>query len=145
MKKALLQWMVCGFLMGFVTVGNAADQQEPQLSPAETAAVQRQIATLKNAGERHMAGEWTNAKKVAEMLCRPAALPILKRQSKGSDKVFLGTDDPSTLTLVSNQRLTGSGQVRTPQGWQDFTFTCDMDPATGKVTGFHTVPVPAKP
>ena len=87
-----------------------------------------------------MAQDWTNAKKVGEFLCRPAALPILKKQIKGADRVFLGTDAADSLTLVNNGQLTGSGQVRAPQGWQYFTFTCDVNPDTGKVTGFQTVP-----
>ena len=83
------------------------------------------------------------AKKVAELICRPAALLILKKQIAGVDRVFLGTDDPKTLTLESNQRLTGSGSARTPQGWQDFSFTCELDPETGKVTAFTAVLTPA--
>ena len=70
---------------------------------------------------------------------RPAALPVLKKQIAGVDRVFLGTDDPKTLTLESNQRLKGSGSARAPQGWQDFTFTCQLDPETGKVLAFTAV------
>ncbi|WP_263416689.1 DUF930 domain-containing protein [Terriglobus albidus] len=98
----------------------------------------RKIATLKSPVDRHVAQGWNNAKKVAELLCRPAALPVLKKQNAGIDRVFLGTDDPHTLNLESNRRLTGSGEFRTPAGWQDFTFTCELDPTTGKVTSFHT-------
>jgi hypothetical protein len=110
---------------------------EPDLSAAETTVVNRQIATLKAAGDRHMATGWSNAKKVAELICRPAALSILKKQTPGVDRVFLGTDDPQTLTLESNSRLTGTGQFRTVQGWTDFTFTCDVNAETGKVTAFE--------
>jgi hypothetical protein len=63
----------------------------------------------------------------------------LKKQSTGVDRVFLGTDDPKTLTLENNSRLTGTGQFRTPSGWTDFSFTCDLDPQTGKVTSFQPV------
>lgn len=112
---------------------------EPDLSTAETTIVNRRIATLKSSGDRHMAEGWSNTKKVAELLCRPAALPVLKKQSTRVDRVFLGTDDPKTLTLKSNSRLTGTGQFRTPSGWTDFSFTCDLDPQTGKVTSFQPV------
>lgn len=118
---------------------------EPTLSPAELSAVARQIATLKAPVDRHVAEGWSNTKKVAELICRPAALPVLKRQIKGVDKVFLGTDAPDSLKLESNRRLTGSGQYRTPHGWQDFTFTCEVDPETARVTRFQTVPMTAKP
>ncbi len=107
--------------------------------------VSHQIATLKSATDRQVAEGWSNAKKVAELICRPAALPILKKQAKGVDRVFLGTDTPESLSLESNQRLTGSGTFRTPQGWQDFTFTCDVNPETGKVTTFEATPIPPKP
>jgi hypothetical protein len=112
---------------------------EPDLSAAETTAVNRQIATLKAPGDRLVAQGWSNAKKVSELLCRPAALPVLKKQAAGVDKVFLGADAPETLTLESNHRLVGTGQFRTPQGWTDFKFTCDINPETGKVTAFEPV------
>ena len=47
--------------------------------------------------------------------------------------------DPKTLTLENNSRVTGTGQFRTPGGWTDFSFTCDLDPQTGKVTSFQPV------
>ena len=110
---------------------------DPDLSAAETAAVNRQIATLKSPVDRHMANGWSNAKKVSELICRPAALAVLKKQTPGVDRVFLGTDDPKTLTLETSSRLTGSGQFRSPQGWTDFTFTCNINPDTAKVTAFQ--------
>ena len=123
--------------------GQAGRQVEPALSPAETAAVTRQIATLHSSVDRNMANRWSNAKKVAELICRPAALPILKKQIPGTDRVFLGTDDPTTLDLESNARLTGTGSARNPKGWQDFTFTCEINPETGKVTSFTPTLTPA--
>jgi hypothetical protein len=117
----------------------AAPVAEPTLSAAETAAVNRQIATLHSSVDRSVAKGWSNSKKVAETLCRPAAMPALKKQLPGVDRVFLGTDDPKTLNLESNQKLTGTGSARAPKGWQDFTFTCELDPATGKATGFTAV------
>jgi hypothetical protein len=127
----------------FLAMAHTVNASEPDLSAAETTVVNRQIATLKAPGDRRMASGWSNAKKVAELICRPAALSVLKKQTAGVDRVFLGTDDPQTLTLESNSRLTGSGQFRTPQGWTDFTFTCDINAGTGKVTAFQ--PVLSKP
>jgi hypothetical protein len=136
---------VVGLLIALGTIVQPAKGQEPALSTAEKAVVDRQIATLKGSADRHVAEGWSSAKKVAELICRPASLPVLKKQAKGVDRVFLGTDAPATLTLESNQRLTGTGQFRTPQGWQDFTFTCELNPETGKVTSFQAVPLPAQP
>ncbi len=127
----------------FVAMVHTGNASEPDLSAAETTVVNQQIATLKASGDRRMARGWSNAKKVAELICRPAALPVLKKQTPGVDRVFLGTDDPQTLTLESDSRLTGTGQFRTVQGWTDFTFTCEVNAETGKVTAFQ--PVFSKP
>ena len=121
---------------------SAGQPAEAALSPAETAAIDKQIATLHSAADRGLAKEWSNAKRVAETLCRPAAKPVLRKQIPGVDRFFLGTDDAKTLTLESNEKLTGTGTARTPKGWQDFTFTCKLDPATGKVTSFTPVLTP---
>lgn len=116
---------------------------EPALSRAQNATIARSIAALKTPEERHLATNWNNAKKVAEVICRPAALPALKKQVPTADKVFLGTDDPKTLTLVSVRSLTGVGQVRSGSSWRDFTFTCALMPSSGKVAGFTAVLKPA--
>jgi len=118
----------------------APSQSEPALSPAENAAVTRQIASLHSSVDRSVANGWSNSKKVAEFICRPAALAVLKKQLPGTDRVFLGTDDPKTLNLESNAKLTGTGSARNPKGWQDFTFTCEINPETGKATSFTATP-----
>jgi hypothetical protein len=141
MMKVIL---ACLMLFASFSVAARAQSAEPALSAAETAAVKRQIATLHSSAERSMANGWSNAKKVAEMICRPAAIPALDKQISGVDRVFLGTDDPKTLTLESDAKLTGTGSARYPKGWQDFTFTCEVDPATAKVTSFEPV-LEAKP
>ncbi|WP_312160285.1 hypothetical protein [Phenylobacterium sp.] len=116
---------------------------EPALSRAQNAAIAKSIAALKTPEERHLAAGWNNAKKVAEVICRPAALPALKKQVPNADRVFLGSDDPTTLTLVSVRSLTGVGQVRSGSTWRDFTFTCALMPSSGKVAGFTAVLKPA--
>ena len=112
---------------------------EPAFSPAQQAVVAKAAARLKSPAERQMVAGWSNAKKAAEMICRPAALPALKKQVPGADRVFLGTNDPATLTLVSNRSLIGIGQVRAGAGWRDFTFTCQLDPRSGLASGFKAV------
>jgi Domain of Unknown Function (DUF930) len=125
--------------MTAIGAGQASTQSESELSPAETVAVARQIATLHSSADRSVANGWSNSKKVAETICRPAALPAIRKQVPGADRVFLGTDDPKTLNLESNAKLTGTGSARAPKGWQDFTFTCELDPKTAKVTSFIPV------
>jgi hypothetical protein len=125
------------------SAGQAASPAEPALSAAESAAVARQIATLHSSVDRSVANGWSNAKKVAETICRPAAVAALRKQVPGTDRVFLGTDDPKTLTLESNAKLTGTGSVRNPKGWQDFSFVCEVDPETGKVISFVPALTPA--
>ncbi len=142
MLKLMLGALLIFALIETASSQTAAPPSEPALSAAETAAVQRQIATLHSSVDRSVANGWSNSKKVAELLCRSAALPVLKKQIAGVDRAFLGTDDPKTLMLESNQRLTGTGSARAAQGWQDFTFTCELDPATGKVTAFTAAVTP---
>ncbi len=143
MLKITLAVMLAATSMNAAPAGQTPSQSEPALSPAETAAVSRQIATLRSSVDRNMANGWSNAKKVAETICRPAALPVLKKQIPGTDRVFLGTDDPKTLNLESNAKLTGTGSARNPKGWQDFTFTCEINPETGKATSFTPTLTPA--
>lgn len=140
MKSNLWKTALLGLLITLCTLANAAGHSDPALSPAQRSVISRQISSLRSPTDRNVAQGWSNAKKVAEMICRPAALPVLKKQVRGADRVFLGTDAPQSLTLENNRSLTGSGQVRTPQGWKDFSFTCNLNPATGKVIAFRTVP-----
>lgn len=140
MKSAIWKAASLTLLIALCPLANAVDNSEPTLSPAEAAAISRQIDTLRSSTDRSVAQGWSNTKKIAELICRPAALPVLKKQLKGADRVFLGTDAAQSLTLESNRRLTGSGQVRTPQGWQDFTFTCNLNPSTGKVIDLQIHP-----
>jgi hypothetical protein len=128
--------------LGSAVFAQSSMNETTALSAAETAAIERQIATLHSAAERKMANQWSDAKKVAETLCRPSALPVLKKQLAGVDRVFLGTDDPKTLNLASDRLLTGAGSARSPQGRRDFAFTCELDPDTGKVSSFQVAVKP---
>lgn len=145
MRKTFCVAVIFVLSMSGSPLAQAGDPSQPTLSAAEQAVISRQIGTLKSPVDRQVAHEWSSAKKVAELICRPAALPVLKKRTKGIDKVFLGTDAPDSLKLESNQRLTGTGQYRTPQGWQDIRFTCDIDPDTGRVMSFTSTPVAAQP
>ena len=135
---------VLALLVSASAIARSAQSAQPELSKAESVIITRRIAILNTPGERRMAKEWPDAKKVAEILCRPAALRTLQHQAAGVDKVFLGTDDPTTLTLESDQRLMGIGQYRTPKGWQDISFICMLNPATGKVISFQSTPLSHK-
>ena len=132
-------------LIALGAIAQDSAPKEPALSAAEQAIVNRQIASLKLPQERQIANEWSNAKKIAELICRPAALPVLERADKSVDKVFLGTDSPESLTLATDGRLTGSGQYRNSKGWQDISFTCEVTPETGKVKSFSWTPATAQP
>jgi hypothetical protein len=116
---------------------------DAKLSAAEQAAIKKSIGALRSNADRGVANSWSDSKKVAEAICRPAALPVIRKQTPGADRVFLGTEATESLTLENNKRLTGSGQFRYPKGWQEFTFACDINPDTAKVTGFQITPKPA--
>jgi hypothetical protein len=47
------------------------------------------------------------------------------------------------LHLLGNRLLGGSGQVRIGYDWQTFTFSCTLDPRTGKAISFETTPASA--
>jgi hypothetical protein len=113
-----------------------AGADDSSLSPAQNKVIAAKIAKLRYPQERELARGWSDAKKVAEELCRPAARQVLRRQVRGADRFFLGTDATDTLTLEGNTRLTGTGSVRSPSGWRDFTFECRLNPQTGGVTKF---------
>jgi len=115
----------------------------PHLSPVQARRVAQDIGKLKHPEERALASGWSDAKKAAEFICRPLALATLRHRFKGADRVFLGTDDPDTLRLVSDRRLEGSGQVRVGSDWKLFRFVCALDPKTGKALSFRTAPAGA--
>lgn len=126
-----------------LTAASAASAQSggsPRLSPAQAVYVAQQIATLRSPQERALASDWSDAKKAAELICRPLALETLKREQAAVDRVFLGTDDPSTLRLVSERRLEGEGQMRLGSAWRQFNFVCGLNPDTGKATTFALTP-----
>ena len=145
MQRMKLLAGMFGLLFALGAAAQEASSNNAALSPAEQAIITRQIGTLKSATDRQVAQGWSDAKKVAEMICRPAALSTLKKDNKGVDKVFLGTDSPESLTLATIGRLMGRGQFRSSKGWQDFTFTCEINPKNAKVTGFQWTPTTAQP
>ncbi|HEU4637133.1 MAG TPA: hypothetical protein VFS41_13195 [Edaphobacter sp.] len=99
------------------------------------------IESMRSPSDRNAAREWSNAKKVAEVICGPHATAYWKKAVPGTDRVILGTSDASTLVLESNRKLTGSGQYRTPKGWTDFNFTCELNPDRGRVSNFEAAPL----
>jgi hypothetical protein len=139
MKMTNIYSVATSLLIGTFAVNQAA-AADVELSAAQQEVVQRALQTIKPSGSRAIAEQWSDAKKVAEILCRPAALKEFKKTDKMADRVFLGTDDPVTLSLESNAQLTGTGQVRSHGvHWKDFSFVCRLDPATGKVERFVSV------
>jgi hypothetical protein len=125
----------------WVSLAASAPAAAAELSPAQASFLANEIAKLKLPEERALAKDWTDAKKVAEFICRPAAMKTVRKRFKGADRAFLGTDDPKTLQLVSNRLLTGSGQARTGgTNWQIFSFSCVLNPKGGKAVSFEIAP-----
>ena len=83
-----------------------------------------------------MAMEWSDAKKVAETMCRPIALKYFQKQFRDADRVFLGNVQSDSLKLQSNELLTGTGQVRAGGTWHYFTFSCQLNPRNGRAVSF---------
>ncbi len=132
-SRALILLVV---LLGLSAVAQA---ETSVLSPAQRKLVAQSIDKLKLVQERQMATQWSDAKKVAEFICRPAALKSLRLRLKGVDRVFLGSDDPKSLSLAGNTALTGMGHARMGGGWREFRFNCEMNPTTAQVKRFDTL------
>lgn len=114
----------------------AAAAEAEALSPAQQQAIKRSIAGLRGEADRHIANEWSDAKKVAEVMCRPLALKQLRHDDRSIDRVFLGDDNAASLSLHGNTRLEGRGQARAGNSWKTFTFSCELDPRSGRAKAF---------
>lgn len=112
-------------------------QDSSPLTDSQRQALDRAIGTLRTPADRNVASQWSDAKKVAEVMCRPLALQELKRTDAKVDRVFLGDDTPQSLSLKGNTVLEGSGQARGRTGWRNFTFTCALDPETARARSFE--------
>lgn len=128
-------------LLGTLPTIGQSSKKEPALSAGEARVIDMKIESLRSEADRKVAREWSNAKKVAEMICRPHATAYWKKTVPGTDRVILGTSDSSTLVLESDRKLTGFGQYRTANGWTDFNFTCELNPDRGRVSHFEAAPV----
>lgn len=135
-SNSIFRWGALFFAIGVLP---AAAADTPRLSAAQSAVIANGIAKLNYQQEQTLASHWSDAKKVAEFICRPLATAVLKRRSN-ADRVFLGADDPGALHLLSDRQLAGGGQYRAGDSWQTFTFSCTLDPRTGTAVAFETKP-----
>ncbi|EDJ9072692.1 TPA: DUF930 domain-containing protein [Salmonella enterica] len=95
---------------------------------------------VKNDNDRlFVRNSWSEARQVAEFLCRPAALKEIRKHYPDAEKVFLGSGHNSGLTLHSSTRLTGKGQYirRGSTEWHAFNFECLTDVDKGRVKRFR--------
>ncbi|MBI6547778.1 hypothetical protein [Xenorhabdus lircayensis] len=123
---------------GCLLLSTLVQAQPPskQLSLSQKKYLQKQIneqVTDKSALKE--VESWSDTKKVAEFICRPFALPIIKQHYKDADKVFLGDVSPDSIRLEHSSELAGTGMYRTDDGWNDIRFSCKLD-ATGKAQSF---------
>lgn len=144
MKRLLLQVsavLSVSLLMGSFPALCQPSKREPALSAGEARVIDMKIESMRSESDRKAARDWSNAKKVAEVICRPHATAYWKKTVPGTERVTLGTSDSSTLVLESDRKLTGSGQYRTSKGWTDFNFTCELNPDRGRVSNFEVAPI----
>ncbi|EBN6690074.1 hypothetical protein DX244_25450 [Salmonella enterica] len=126
--------------LGGILLTPASFAASPQLTPAQQQHLKQVMdARINNTDDREtILHEWSEVHRVAEFLCRPAALEALQKQDKQADKVFLGDGKNGGLTLQTATRLTGTGQYRAGGTvWKMFSFSCELSPATGEVTDFR--------
>ena len=126
------------FSLGSASAGDSVSlsKSKSELSPRQQQLIRNAFAKLRSPEERKIAMEWSDAKKVSETMCRPAALKYFKKQYRDADRVFLGNRDSDSLKLAGNRQLTGTGQVREGGNWHYFTFDCQLNPATGHAVSF---------
>lgn len=124
--------------MAPVAAENTGTRQtgQSELSPRQQQAIRNAFSGLHTKAERVMAMQMSDARKVAETMCRPLALEYFRECYETADRVFLGTGKDDSLILHGNSRLTGTGQVREGFNWHYFTFDCQLNPATGYATSF---------
>ena len=135
MSKRILKGLV-----GIVAVltlfasANAENVTEPAksvLSYRQQQVIRNEFSKIQSPLERQMAMDWSDAKKVSETMCRPAALRYFRKQFRDADRVFLGDAQSDSLKLESNELLTGTGQVRAGGTWHYFKFSCQLNPRNG--------------
>lgn len=107
-----------------------------RLSPAQQRSIAEAIGRLHGVADRDVASQWSDAKKVAEVMCRPLALQRLRQTDRAIDRVFLGDTNPQSLSLAGNTLLQGTGQARSGNAWKTFSFACKLDPASGRASTF---------
>ncbi|EAO4206420.1 hypothetical protein M8Q70_003545 [Salmonella enterica] len=131
------------FFTGITSTSNAVNKMSPQL---QLHVMQEMTSHVISPEDReYIQHEWSDARKVAEFICRPSALETLRKGPPKADKVFLGDGHNGGLTLHSSIRLTGTGQYRSHgTEWEKFNFTCELSPLTGEVTDFRYYPVTEK-
>ena len=140
MSKRILKGLV-----GIVAVltlfasANAENVTEPAksvLSYRQQQVLRNEFSKIQSPLERQMAMDWSDAKKVSETMCRPAALRYFRKQFRDADRVFLGDAQSDSLKLESNELLTGTGQVRAGGTWHYFKFSCQLNPRNGRAVSF---------
>ena len=140
MSKRILKGLagVAALLVLFTSASaqNVPEQAKSVLSYRQQQVIRNEFSKIESPSERKMAMEWSDAKKVAETMCRPAALKYFQKQFKDADRVFLGNDQSDSLKLMGNQVLTGVGQVRAGGTWHYFNFACPLNPRIGQAISF---------
>lgn len=140
MSKRILKGLVgIAAILTLFTSANAENVTEPAksvLSSRQQQLIRNEFSKIGSPSERKMAMEWSDAKKVAETMCRPVALTYFQKQYKNADRVFLGDAKKDSLILQGNELLTGTGQVRDGGTWHYFKFSCQLNPRNGRAVSF---------
>lgn len=89
-----------------------------------------------SATEKTMLQQWSDGKLISEFFCQKHALQVLSKTYKGADRVFMSLSDDDPPTLITETRIKGNGSARYKDGWVDFTYECEIDKNSGKVTDF---------
>ncbi|HGG3697412.1 TPA: hypothetical protein ACJF0N_001409 [Salmonella enterica subsp. enterica serovar Java] len=109
------------------------------LDVVELRELDRLIAAIPDEFSRQIVRKWSVATQIAEFQCRPVALPVISRYWREDDPVdqVIMLKGKGDLFLINNRYLSGRGQMRTVSGWHDFSYQCELDPLTGRISRFE--------
>ena len=111
------------------------DEVKAELYPALQEHIKQKTLAF-SPTEKAMLQKWSDGKLISEFFCQDHALQELSETYEGADRVFMSLSDDEPPTLITETRINGNGSVRYKDGWADFSYECEIDENSGKVTDF---------
>ncbi|EHH67996.1 DUF4232 domain-containing protein [Gluconobacter morbifer] len=131
-------------ILALPCVASAPVPAPVRLSPAEENLIASKVNAIADPAERRAVQEQGLPWMATTFLCQDAARPVLAGIGSAPHRFFLQDDQPDSQRIVTPSLLQGRGQFLNsgdgPIHWTAFTWSCHLDPATGRVARFDAVP-----